>query len=148
MQTIKFFFFLSSSSSKVASSSWHVPTLFWQLRAHREIRFKKATGFLDGPKRFFSRFSLDFLLSSLFLTIHKFDTFTKTFNHGRTSRKQQQQQQQRHHQQQLRERESERAARRTLSGKKYLKVFERKCAAREILRIKIWIYKNGDERLR
>ena len=103
------------------------PPLFWQLlRSSKKIRCKKATGFLVGPERFFWRFSP--ILFFVIFDSH-FDTFTKTFNHGRTSRKRQQRQQRHHHQQQLRKRESERAARRTLSGKKYLKKgFQRECA--------------------
>jgi hypothetical protein len=49
------------------------PPLFWQLlRSSKKIRLKKATGFLVGPERFFSRFSRDFILRDFRFTFRHF----------------------------------------------------------------------------
>jgi len=118
--------------------------LFWQLRARDSLQ--KSAGFWLEGSTFFRDFP-DFLLLSFFC---RFDFIFRHFyfNHGRTSRKQQRQQ--RHHQQQLRKRVSERAVRRTFVRKKksLIRVFFERVRARGFLWIKIWIYKNGDERLR
>jgi hypothetical protein len=147
MRTIKFFFFCRFRRRRFRRRGT-IPPLFWQLlRSSKKDSLQKSDWIFGWTGALFSRFSRDFILRDF---DSHFDTFTKTFNHGRTSRKQQQQQQQRHQQQQqLRKRESERASSKNFVRKKISqKRFSERVRAREFLWIKISTYKNGDERLR
>jgi len=135
-----------------SSSSWHYSAA---VLAASSLQKRFASSLQKSDLDFWldrSAFFRDFPAILFFvMSIHShFDTFTKTFNHGRTSRKQQQQQQRRHHHhQQLRKRESERASSKNFVRKKISqKRFSERVRAREFLWIKISTYKNGDERLR
>lgn len=146
MRTIKYFFLSFSSSS--FSSSWHYSAAVLAASSlfKKDPLQKSDLDFWLDRSAFFRDFPA--ILFFVIFDSH-FDTFTKTFNHGRTSRKRQRQQQRRHHHQQLRKRESERASSKNFVRKKISqKRFSERVRAREILWIKISTHKNGDERLR
>jgi len=126
MRTIKFFF---SCRFRRRRRRGTTPPLFWQLlRSSKKIRLKKATGFLVGPERFFSRFSRDFILRVISIHVstllqklsttgaHRGSSSSGSNNDTTTSSS-------------CGSARVNEQARRTLSGKKYLKKgFQRECA--------------------